>query len=178
MSLKKVEGVFIPNCTRKNSCEYVLIIYMKKIRDEIIIIIILLFTVADLGILKLWGVNWKNQSIYSDKSPDGFRLPFWLCLCFSLIKMFTSGRQICSWLCPWFIRTECTHHTITQRLCYLGLVFDWPFETFFHHWPIRLLGFLHLFALNYMYLFYALCYLKTAEENGEIFPCKLVVMKS
>lgn len=69
------------------------------------------------------------------------------------------------------------YHAIMQKLSHQGQAFHWPSGTFFDHWPIRLLSLLPLFALNN--IFSALCYLKTsfliANQNGEIFPCILLM---
>ena len=48
-------------------------------------------TVADLGIFQGRWIE-RTEIRYIQKSRQ-FRLPFWLCLWFALIKMFTSGKQ-------------------------------------------------------------------------------------
>ena len=65
------------------------------------------------------------------------------------------------------------HHAITHKLRHPGLGFGWLSLTLFAHRPIRMLGLLLLFTLNY--LFSAQCYLKTAfllaSQNAVIFSC-------
>ena len=60
-------------------------------------------------------------------------------------------------------------------VCFENKIFYWPPVSFSDHWPIRMLGLLPLFALNY--LFSALFYEKTAllltNQNGEMFSCIL-----
>ena len=66
------------------------------------------------------------------------------------------------------------------RMWFENKRFDWPSVSFFDHWPIRMLGLLPLYALNY---FFSALFKKKlhcsylADHNGETFSRILLVTK-
>ena len=116
----------------------------------------------------IWGL-WKMYKCLS--IPNCTRKMMWL-----LINNI--HEKILRWLsrrnaCVSRNQRKIAPSIVPSRACawFESKIFDWPSVSFFDHWPIRMLGLLPLFALNW--LFSALfskkdCTLLT-NQNGEIF---------